>query len=314
MQHVHDLSSLNLDGCGLTIGSFDGVHLGHQALVKAMVADARTVELPAVVVTFFPRPSVVIRDQLQAYYVTLPDEKAALLGELGVDYVITQHFDKALSHFRADAFLSSLQRHLRFRRLWIGEDFALGYQREGDRAYLKTASESYGFQLHVFPPIKTGEQAIRSSLVRQALQAGDVSRVRGYLGRSFALSGKVVIGAGRGKELGFPTANLQIHQEQAYPGPGVYACFAEVSGERWVALTNIGVRPTFEISQSAPTIEAHLLDFTGDLYQQEMRLTFIERLRDEQRFPGPEALQVQIRHDIQRAHTILVSELEGEDV
>jgi riboflavin kinase/FMN adenylyltransferase len=314
MRHVHDLSSLNLDGCGLTIGAFDGVHLGHQALVKSMVTDAHAANLPAVVVTFYPHPSVVIRDRSPASYITLPDEKAELLGELGADFVITQRFDNALSRISAENFLSSLHTQLGIQHLWIGEDFAFGHEREGDRAFLKAASHAYKFRLHVVPPVKTEGEVIHSSLIREALRFGDVSRVRRYLGRAFTVPGDVVLGAGRGKVLGFPTANLHIHEERAYPGPGVYACYAQVSEKRWKALTNIGVRPTFENGQSIPTIEAHLLNFTGDLYHQDMQLTFIERLRDEQRFPSPEELKTQIERDIQRAQTILVNKLEEGDV
>jgi riboflavin kinase/FMN adenylyltransferase len=308
MQHVRRLEQLSLDGCGLTIGSFDGVHRGHQELIHTMVRDARAADMPAVVLTFFPHPSVLLRGRKPVFYITSPDEKANLLGELGVDYVITQPFSRKLSQIRAETYLDELEAHLAFRELWIGEDFALGYQREGNRHFLKAASEARGFKLHVVAPYKLGGEVISSTRVREALRSGDVARAATYLGRKFTISGTVVKGIGRGRTLGYPTANIEIWEEKAYPGPGVYACFAEVVGERWAAVTNIGVRPTFEQNHDSPTIEAHLLDFNDELYQREITLTFVDRLRDERRFSNPEALLAQIERDIQRARTMLGKE------
>lgn len=311
MQHVQDLSSLNLDGCGLTIGSFDGVHLGHQALIKALVADAHQAGLPAVVLTFYPHPATVLRDRLQAFYLTLPHEKEALMAALGVDYVVTQRFDVAFSRMPAGTFLDTLERHLTFKRLWIGEDFAFGHQREGDRALLDQASKARGFSLYVLPRVVTSDGVVRSSRIRQALREGDVSLAARLLGRPFNVPGVVVQGAGRGKQLGVPTANLSVDELRAYPGPGVYACHARVAGECWKAVTNIGVRPTFENGQVEPTIEAHLLDCSADLYGKPMELYFLTRLREERRFADPDALMAQIHQDVHAARTYLNREVES---
>ena len=308
MQHVQHLEQLSLDGCGLTIGSFDGVHRGHQELIHTMVSGAHAANIPAVVLTFFPHPSVLLRGRKPVFYITSPDEKANLLGELGVDYVVTQLFSRELSQIRAESYLDELQEHLAFQELWIGEDFALGYQREGNRHFLKAASEKRGFDLHVISPYKLGGEVISSTRVREALRSGDVARAATYLGRRFVVSGTVVKGVGRGRTLGYPTANVKIWEEKAYPGPGVYACFAEISGKRWATVTNIGVRPTFEQNLVSPTIEAHLLDFNGELYQREITLTFVDRLRDERRFSNPEALLTQIERDIHRARMMLSKE------
>jgi hypothetical protein len=162
-----------------------------------------------------------------------------------------------------------------------------------------------GFQVHIVPPVVVGGEVVRSTRVREALRSGDVARAARHLGRPFAVPGKVVRGSGRGKALGVPTANLSVWEQRATPAAGVYACVAEVGDRRWNAVTNIGVRPTFGDGQQAPMVEAHLLDFDGDLYGRDLRLLFVDRLRDERRFADPDALVAQVTRDIQRAREIL---------
>ncbi len=314
MQLIQDLSSVRLDHCYLTIGSFDGVHCGHQEIIKGLVSDAKTDGVPSVALTFFPHPSAVLRGQKPIFYITSPDEKADLLGYMGVDYVISQRFDLALARVSASSFLDTLQDQLGFRHLWIGEDFTFGYQREGDRHFLERVSAERGFELQVVPPVIINDEVVSSTRIRNALRVGEVTVAAEYLGRHFTVSGVVVTGSDRGKGLGFPTANLQIEEGRAYPSPGVYVCLAEIDDRRWKAVTNIGVRPTFEPRQETTTIETHLLDFQGDLYHQEIRLAFIERLRSEKRFSNSEALISQINKDIHQARRILDSIMESDNV
>jgi riboflavin kinase/FMN adenylyltransferase len=311
MEHVRDLGLLQLKGCELTIGSFDGVHLGHQALIGAMSASAKAASLPIVVLTFYPHPAVVLRGRRPAFYISLPEERASFLGKIGVSYVITQRFSEALSTMRAATYLKTLMEHLSFRRLWVGENFALGHRREGNPLYLEKAGSRMGFELKVVPPLLIDGEVVSSTRVRESLRSGDVARAAHYLGRPFTLPGVVVHGSDRGKSLGFPTANLSIWRERACPGPGVYACIADVAGRRLQAVTNIGVRPTFDNSHGVTRVEAHLLDYDGDLYGKVMRLTFIDRLRDEQRFADPDALVRQINRDVRLARQRL--EAEGQD-
>ncbi len=313
MQHKSDLAQLQLESCDLTIGSFDGVHLGHQAIIKKMAAHARQNGNPAVVLTFFPHPSVVLRGRKPAFYISRPEEKAELLGMLGVDYVITQPFDEELSRVSALDFIQRLVEQLNFKDLWIGEDFALGHDREGDRNFLAELGQEIGFKVHVVAPVFKGGEVVSSTRVREALRSGDVARVETYLGRPFTLPRTVVAGAGRGKGLGIPTANLKIWDQRAYPRSGVYACFARIGEEQkhWKTVTNIGMRPTFENNQSQAVVEAHLLDFQGDLYDKYMEIKFIARLRDERKFADAEALLARISRDINRAHAILDSKLEA---
>ena len=308
MEHASDVTALSLPGSVLSIGSFDGVHLGHQALISRLVRLARQTGLPAVVLTFFPHPSVVLRGRQPALYINTPDEKAQLLGQLGVDFVVTQTFDAALSRWSADAFLDRLGLHLGLRQLVVGEDFALGYHREGNRIFLEQAAPRRGFTLEVVPPFLIDGEAVSSTRVREALRSGDVRRAAIYLGRRFGLPGTVVRGVGRGRRLGIPTANLGFWNERAYPAPGVYACWAETGGAIIPAVTNIGLRPTFDDGLLHPVVEAHLLDFSADLYDHAVRLLFVERLRDEQRFEGPDALAAQIHRDIQKAREVLQDE------
>lgn len=310
MLHVRGLSELKLEASDLTIGSFDGVHLGHQHLINALVNSSRNSGRPSVVLTFSPHPSVVLRGRKPSFYINTPEEKAELLGKLGIDYVLTQTFDLALSQVTADEFLDRLQANLGMRSLWMGADFALGHNREGNRTFLQAAAVERGFELRIIEPLKVEGEVVSSTRVREALRSGSVSQVEAYLGRPFMLTGRVIRGVGRGKRLGIPTANLEIWDERAYPRTGVYACMASWEGGRAQAVTNIGHRPTFEEDGGPPTIEAHLLDYEGDLYEEEIKLTFYARLRHEQRFSSPEALLLQIQEDIKKAREILTARRE----
>lgn len=310
MPHHHNLNELKLASSSLTIGSYDGVHRGHQQLIGRMVASAAENGWPPVVLTFYPHPSVVLRRREPAFYITAPEEKAELLMELGVEHVITHTFDLEFSQIEAEQFLDLLQARLGFRQLWAGEDFALGHGRRGDRHFLAREAERREFELRIVPPFKLDGEVVSATRVRETLRSGDVARAAHYLGRPFAVTGTVVSGAGRGAQLGIPTANLEIWEERAYPGSGVYACRAHVLGRSWPAVANIGTRPTFEAEGAPPVVEAHLLDFApsdenGKLEGEQLRLEFVERLRDERRFDGPEALLKQIARDIHRARRLL---------
>jgi len=313
MPEYSDLSEISLPASVLTLGSFDGLHLGHQSLIASLVRQARRDDLASVVVTFYPHPSVVLRGRRPAYYITLPKEKAALLAAAGVEHIVTQRFDEALSRVAAAEFLDRLTRQTHFRHLWIGEDFALGHEREGNRLFLRREAERRGFELHVAEPLLVGGEVVSSTRVREALRAGDVARVATYLGRPFTLRGVVVPGAGRGKALGIPTANLALQGEQAYPGNGVYACWADVGDGRRPAVTNVGLRPTFDDALPTPIVETHLLDWDSDLYGAEVALAFVARLREERRFGNRHDLVKQIHQDIDQARDLLGAGMEDAD-
>jgi len=305
MQHVTSLEPLHLQGAWVTIGAFDGVHRGHQALLRDFVAEAHQHHAPAVVVTFFPHPAEVLGNRQSPFYLSTPEEKAEYIAALGVDVLVTHPFDATIAQRTARAFMEDLHAHLGLRRLWVGYDFALGRNREGDIPALRALGQILGYTVHVVEAYRLDGEVVSSTRIRQALAAGDVALAARMLGRHYAVPGEVVRGEGRGRLLGFPTANLAVWPKRMMPAAGVYACWAEVDGRRYAAVANLGVRPTFEQTPVAPRLEAHLLDFHGNLYHRTLTLEFVARLREERRFPSPEALAEQIQRDIAAAKTAL---------
>ncbi len=307
MRHFWSLDELSLTGSCLSIGTFDGVHLGHQEIIRHLVGKAKEKALPAVVVTFFPHPDRVLGKKEGRFYLSTPEEKADLLGSLGVDVVITHPFNLEVANLSASEFLQRLKAKTAFMDLVVGYDFALGKKREGTVDHLAILSKSYEYELHVIPPVRVNGEVVSSSLLRTLLADGNIKKVNLLLGRPFLLRGQVIKGDGRGKTLGIPTANLDILAERAVPLHGVYVCYAYVNHRRYGSVVNVGVRPTFEGDPVAPRVEAHLLDFDADLYHSTLTLEFLDRLRDERRFPSKDALVEQIHQDILNARIILDS-------
>jgi riboflavin kinase/FMN adenylyltransferase len=308
MQHYWSLDGVALQDAWLTIGSFDGVHLGHQAILRQLTAGAHAESAPAVVLTFHPHPAVVLRNRRGPFYLSTPEERAALLSEMGVDVVITHPFNRDIAALTAWEFMSRLQRHLGLKRLCIGHDFALGRGREGDFAALERLGLEFGYTVNSLVAVERDGQVISSSMIRAALAEGDVAGANRMLGRPYQVRGIVIHGDGRGRTIGIPTANLEIWAERALPKVGVYACLAYVDGRKWKAVTNVGYRPTFDGQMFEPLVETHLLGYDQDLYTREIVLSFVERLRDEKRFAGVQELVEQIRRDITKAQEIITLE------
>ncbi|MBN1428425.1 MAG: bifunctional riboflavin kinase/FAD synthetase [Anaerolineae bacterium] len=305
MRHVYSLDQVTLSQPSVvTIGVFDGVHRGHHYLLTQLVDQARANHQTAVVLTFFPHPRIVISGNQSRFYLTLPEAKARIMEALGVDLVITHPFDDSVRQIRAASFVETLLENLNLRSLWVGADFTLGYQREGNVDFLQAAAHRHGFELRVVDMMDAGGERVSSSRVRDALSNGDVTEAARLLGRSYRIAGRVVKGAGRGHTIGFPTANIEVPNEQAIPAHGVYICQAMFDQTQIPAVTNVGLRPTFDGTGSS-TIEAHLLDFSGDLYSHPIELDFVARLRGEQKFSTPQALIDQINRDIDQARIIL---------
>jgi riboflavin kinase/FMN adenylyltransferase len=306
MIHLRSLYDLQLPASAVSIGVFDGVHRGHRYLLHHLVEGAHRENLPAVVITFHPHPARVLGHQPDLKYLTLPEERAALLHALGVDVVVTCPFDQEMAARSALDFMELVKKHLGVHLLWIGYDFALGRGREGNSERLRQIGEKLGYTVHVVAAARDGEEVISSNRIREWLKQGQVAEAARALGRFYQVRGQVVRGDGRGRRIKVPTANLDYPEEKLIPGNGVYACIASVEGQRFAALTNIGFRPTFENQPPArPVMEAHLLDFDGDLYGRELTLEFIARIRLEQRFPSVEALVQQIARDIEAARRML---------
>jgi len=305
MQHIYTVEDIQLEDSWLTIGSFDGVHLGHQQIIHALVDQAHKNNQPSVVVTFHPHPLLVIKEETRPFYLTLPEKRAQYLAELGVDYVLTFNFSKETSLLSAEAFIRVLHQQFHFSQFWVGHDFALGKNREGTPDRLKELGGLFGYELKEIPPFYVKEELVSSSRIRRSIREGNMREAAEFLGRSFQISGRVISGENRGKSLGFPTLNLEVPKEMVNIKPGVYACQAEVRGKSWKAVTNIGFRPTFGGGIKKPRIEAHLLDFSRDIYGEQVSLDFIDRLRDEMKFDRVSALTAQIQSDIDETLQIL---------
>jgi riboflavin kinase/FMN adenylyltransferase len=312
MQHYWSLEEVQLRDVWLTIGSFDGVHRGHQEVVRHLTSGAHALGLPAVVLTFFPHPAVVLGKRQGAFYLTTPEERALLLEQLGVDVVITHPFNHQVATTSAIDFLTSLHAHLRMSRLLVGPNFALGRNREGDLLALQRLGQHLAYTLQVLPQITNGGEVVSSSRVRDELVVGNLQAANQLLGRPYQLTGTVVPGDQRGRMIGIPTANLAIWPERLIPKAGVYICQAHLGEGILGAVSNIGVRPTFESHSVTPRVETHLLDFSGDIYGQEIKLDLLARLRDEQRFPSLAALIEQIQRDIAQARDFLAQINENE--
>jgi riboflavin kinase / FMN adenylyltransferase len=307
MQHIHSLDDVQLQDVWLTIGSFDGVHRGHQEIIRTLTAGAQLTGLPAVVLTFFPHPAAILRGQNYPYYLTSPDEKAAILGNLGIDTVITHPFNRQVANTSARKFVRNLHDHLTIQHLQVGYDFALGKNRKGNFDKLKEISTKLGFSVAQTPPIEDGNGIISSSRTRFLLGVGQVEEAAALMGRNFTVQGLVEVGDQRGRTIGFPTANLSVWAEKIIPTAGVYACRANIQGQTYGAVTNIGVRPTFESKPVPPRVEAHIFDFSADIYGQNVELEFVARLRSEQRFSSVDELVAQIHKDSEAAQKILIA-------
>jgi riboflavin kinase / FMN adenylyltransferase len=287
----------------LAIGTFDGVHLGHQQLLQSMVAAARKAGARAAALTFFPHPLTVIRGKAGRFYLCTLEERVRLLGQQGLDLVVTHPFDEEVRQTRAADFVEGLCQYLGLRELW-GGTFALGYNREGDMPFLQRLGQEKGFTVQPFPALVSWQdQPVSSSRVRQALRDGQMANVTGCLGRLFQVTGTVIQGDGRGKSIGVPTANLAVWDEHLLPANGVYAAVASLGGQLYGAATNVGYRPT--VNGHDLNVEAHLLDFDGDIYGQELSLRFIRHIRPEQKFSGLDALVAQIQRDIVQVRQIV---------
>lgn len=305
MRHVQLLEDAQVERAFVAIGAFDGVHRGHQALLQNLVAEAGAQAGVPVVVTFHPHPAVLLRGIQSPYYLTSPMERARLLEENGVEWVVTMPFTRELAALSAQDFVSALKLHLGMREMWVGYDFALGRGREGDIAFLRRAGAALDFNLRVMEPVALADQPVSSSQIRALLKEGAVDQAAQMLGRTYGFEGPVVHGDGRGRSIGIPTANVQAWEGQLLPRNGVYATWASVDGLRRPAVTNVGMRPTFENTPPVPRVEALLLDFDQDLYGKTVRLEFVEFLRPEERFANVQALLDQIGQDKNRAREVL---------
>ena len=288
----------------VAIGVFDGVHLGHQQVIRRAIADAQQEDGLAVVVTFNRHPNAIVApDRVPSTIQSLP-QKLRTLGALGVDATWLIHFDTAFSQQTGEEFVRALCRDFgRVYSVCVGSDFTFGRKRSGNVALLETLGRELGFVVHGLSAVALDGDAVSSTRIREAICTGNLYAASQMLGRCYALAGVVVKGDQLGRTLGFPTANLEIGG-MMLPPPGVYAARAQVDGRWHRTVLNIGVRPTVASPAPQLRVEAHLLGFSGELYGRELEITFVERLRDEQKFASLELLKVQIAADIREAEAV----------
>ena len=282
----------------LAIGFFDGVHLGHQQIIRQTLTDARQHEAFALVITFDRHPNAVVAPhRLPPLIYSLP-QKLRAIESLGADRLLLIHFDKAFSEQTGEAFIRGLARDLgRVQSLCVGANFLFGHKRSGNVELLKQLGAELKFAVHGLAAVSLDGKAVSSTRIREAIRLGDLDGASQMLGRAYSLAGTVVRGDGLGHQLGFPTANLDT-AGLALPPNGVYAVHAEVRGKRHRAVLNIGHRPTLQSPAPQLRVEAHLIDFAGELYGQELEVTFVEKLRPEKKFPSLADLRAQIARDI----------------
>ena len=304
MRHYHSLEEASTTNAWLTIGVFDGVHRGHREIIRKLAADAHAVHSPAVLLTFDPHPAAVLTGR-DIKCLTTPAERADLLGALGVDFVITQRFTPELAAIPAHEYMARLKESLSFSHLLIGYDFALGRGREGNAVRLAGIGSDMGYSVEVINALSDESGVISSTEIRKLVATGNVTEAAKLLGYPYSLSGPVIRGDGRGRKINIPTANIDYPVQKVIPANGIYACRATLGTQTVMAATNIGFNPTFTPDKTIPSLEAHLLDFDGDLYGRDVKLEFVARLRDELKFNSVDDLLRQIHADIGSTREIL---------
>lgn len=308
MEIEQELASITPQGkTFITMGVFDGVHAGHRYLLKKLQQRAAEKNLLSGVVTFNPHPQSVLHPHNELPWLTSLEDRVGVFQELGVNIVAVLTFTPKVAQLSAQEFISLVKKHLNMRGIMVGPDFALGQGKEGNINLLRALGREMEFSVEVIPPFTINGEVVSSTLIRQALGQGDMRKVERLMGRYFYLGGKVITSGKRGRVLGFPTANLNIKPQQALPGNGIYATIAHVDGKQFPSATNIGIRPTF--GEGEKTVETHLLNYKGDLYGKDMRVEFVRKLRDEQRFPSSEELKAQIEKDVREIEAILAKDL-----
>ena len=282
-----------------TIGAFDGIHRGHQLLLAQVVERARSLGLASLCVTFDPHPDIVLYPDRRLTYLSDRPEKERVLRQLGLDHVLVFEFTRELSMLRPEEFLNLIRERHELAELWVGSDFALGRDRSGTIAALVEIGRVDCFALHVVPPQRVDREVISSTAIRNLLAEGNVRQANRLLGRRYRMSGRVEQGNARGRQLGWPTANIRPDPRRALPADGVYLAIVPLEGVEWRAVVNLGSRPTFQ--EGERLLEAHLLEYDGDLYGRELAIEFVDRVRDVRRFDSIEALREQIARDAESA-------------
>lgn len=304
MSLTRDWQALDsVQGGYATIGNFDGVHRGHQAMLNVLTSRARAENVPAIAVTFDPHPIALLKPEATPPALTTIEHRAELLHRFGVDVTLVLRTDRNLLALTAEEFFDTVVRsQLKARGLVEGPNFFFGRNRSGNITVLRTLCSHHGLSFDVAPPATVDEQLVSSSVIRSLLETGEMANAVRLLGHNYRMTGRVGTGVQRGRTIGFPTANM-VDVSTLIPANGVYAGAVAIQGARHPAAINIGPNPTF--GEAAQKIEVHVLDFSGDLYGQTLDVDFIERVRDVRRFSGADELIAQLAQDISRVRTVV---------
>lgn len=304
MQQYQSIGQVSLQNSWLTVGVFDGVHRGHQQILKRLTAGAHEQGVPAVVLTFDPHPAKLFgRSGIRL--LTLPDERVELLEAFGVDITVVHPFDRDVANTSAFHFMQELKNHLGVSHLILGYDSTLGKNREGNATRLTEIGQQLGYTVEVVSALSDESGVISSTEIRKLIETGNVAEAARLMGHPYSLHGLVIHGDARGRTINVPTANIAYSLEKMIPANGIYACWAYLRGNKYQAAINIGVNPTFTPDKQIPNVEAHILDFRDEIYGQDVKLEFIQRLRNELRFDSVETLLEQIWQDIEDTKQIL---------
>ncbi|MGI6123255.1 MAG: bifunctional riboflavin kinase/FAD synthetase [Acetivibrionales bacterium] len=286
---------------GVGLGNFDGLHIGHMALINTLISECKLNDLQSVVYTFTKHPDTMLRKALISPIITTNEEKTKLLSSTALDTLCYKEFDEAFSQLSPLEFVENiLINTLKIRLAVVGFNYRFGFMGKGDVEYLKKCGEKYGFRVIVIPPVKVNSEVVSSTLIREYIKKGKMERVFQLLGRHFSLYGTVIAGRHIGRTLGFPTANIMAHPKMVVPANGVYITKTKY-GDKWISsITNVGIAPTLR-EGSAFSIETHMLDYDEDIYGKDIEVCFIHKLRDEKKNDSIEALKKQVNDDIKKA-------------
>ena len=288
----------------LAIGVFDGVHLGHQAVISAATSHARAADGTPVVMTFDPHPLKVLRPQHAPHLLTATQHKIALIRDLGVEHLLVINFDRKFAATSPEEFVEELVMHSRpLREICVGHEWSFGKDRRGNLDLLKRLGVQFDFSVVGVPPVLANGEVVSSTAIRQAVEKGDLAKAAEMLGREYTILGTVTHGDNLGKKIGFPTANLSAHSEQ-FPPNGVYFADARVNGVLYYGVINLGYRPTVSSGKSERVLEIHMLDFDRDIYGEDVEVRFMRHLRPERKFESLESLAQQIELDVRRAREL----------
>ena len=309
MKTLHSISELtHLHGSiFLAIGVFDGVHLGHQAVISTSTSHAGSADGTPVVITFDPHPLKVLRPRNAPHLLTATQHKIALIRDLGVEHLLVINFDKKFAATPPENFIEQLVIHSRpLREICVGHEWSFGKDRRGNLDLLKKLGAQFDFDVVGIPPVKVNGAVVSSTAIRQAVEKGDFAKAAAMLGRDYTILGTVKAGDKLGKKLGYPTANLSAHSEQ-FPPNGVYLVEARIQGVFYHGVVNLGYRPTISSGKSERVLEIYLLDFDRDIYGENVEVRFVRYLRPERKFDSLEALVGQIELDVRQARELCAS-------